>query len=227
LFDTHGQEEQESALVTTLGVIEAKLSRARGKLGEAEGVVSRQVQSVRSVFGTLYQNYRLWHVEREKKKLLGQLDGTCPFLAVDQVTIHLRVIADLARLELAAVDAPGVIRQAETLLSAIAEEREFILPAVNVVAAPGEAGSTGTAVAENWSGPWDDGTVDIQGEIKALQAEDPAMKLPAMHERLRATFPRLYQSSAEVAAMNAPLPGLATGVYEARKSGEYELVEPK
>ena len=54
-------------------------------------------------------------------------------------------------------------------------------------------------------GPWDDGAVDIPAEIHQLQAEDPALKLTVMHERLRAKFPRLYKTAAEVAALNQPL----------------------
>jgi hypothetical protein len=99
------EEAQESALVTTLGVIEAKLNRARAKLAEAEGVVSAQLQSVRSQFNSLFQVFRLWHIEREKKKLLGQMDGYCRVFSVDQVVVHSRVIVDLVPLEITAQDA--------------------------------------------------------------------------------------------------------------------------
>jgi hypothetical protein len=78
--------ERESKLVTTSGVIQAKLSRTRGKLAEA--ALSTQTQSVRSVFGTLYQNLRLYRVEIEKRKLLEQMVSGCPQLSIDQVTLH-------------------------------------------------------------------------------------------------------------------------------------------
>jgi hypothetical protein len=59
-----------------LGVVEAKLSRARAKLAEAEGVVSAQLQSVRSQFNSLFQVFRLWQSSVRKRSCLGRWTGT-------------------------------------------------------------------------------------------------------------------------------------------------------
>jgi hypothetical protein len=74
-------------------------------------------------------------VEREKKKLLGQMDGYCPVFSVDQVVVHLRVIADLVRLEITAQDAEALVSQPQKLLEAVAGESEFVLPTVSVAGA--------------------------------------------------------------------------------------------
>jgi hypothetical protein len=51
--------ERESALVTTSGVIEAKLSRAREKLFQAEGALSAQLAGVKGEFGRLHLIFKL------------------------------------------------------------------------------------------------------------------------------------------------------------------------
>jgi hypothetical protein len=226
--DSDGAEEEESALSVTRNVVETKLSRSRQKLGEAEANLSGQVQGVRSLFGTLYQNYRLWQVECEKKKLLAQLDGACPFLAVDQVATHFKVVSDVARLEITAVDAEGVVRQAENLLEAIAKQSEFELPAVSMPISSG-AVAEARAPLPGLYGPYLFRGMDerkIQDELGRIRKENPGLDLGGATRRLAELNPELFSTEAEVMAMNAPLDALATGIYEQEKGGNLKLHVP-
>jgi hypothetical protein len=224
LLDVDGQEEQESALVTTQRVVEAKLSRARERLSQAEGGLEARTQAVRGEFGRLHLIYRLWRVEGEKKKLLAHMVDGCPVLSIDQVTLHLKSIAGLRELEITASDALGLVRQCERLLEAVAGESGFELPPVS--AAPASSVAV-AAPAQDWSGPWDplDGTIDVQKEIRdLLQA---GYTLQNYHEELRRRHPGLYKTREQVSAIaSTSLPQLATGIYEQEKGGKYRLYVP-
>jgi hypothetical protein len=227
LLDSDGALEQESALLTTSRVVEAKLSRAREKLHQAEGSLSTQQAGLKGEFGRLFLIFKLWRVEIEKQKLSAEMVSGCPVLSIEQVCLHLKTIASLQQLEITAGDVPGLVSQAEKLLGAVAADPGFVLPCASVGSAPAVSSA---AVAETeWTGPWDpgDGTIDIRAEINKLVVEEPSLTLATLHPRLRAKFPHLYKRREEVVAMNAPLPALATGIYEEQKSGGYKLyVEP-
>jgi hypothetical protein len=157
--------ERESALVTTSGVIEAKLSRAREKLFQAEGALSAQLAGVKGEFGRLHLIFKLWRVEIEKRKLSAEMVSGCPNLSLEHVCLHLKVIAGLRELEITAQEPEGLVRQAEGLLEAIQRESEFVVPPASGSASESVAAAP---APESWCGPWDDGTVDIQAEIRAL-----------------------------------------------------------
>jgi hypothetical protein len=102
--------ERESALITTLGVIEAKASRAREKLGQAEGFLNAQMQAMRGEFSRLHLIYRLHRVEVEKARLQRQMVTGCSNLSLETVILHLKTIAGLQQLEITAQDVAGYVR---------------------------------------------------------------------------------------------------------------------
>jgi hypothetical protein len=221
--------ERESALVTTSGVIEAKLSRAREKLFQAEGTQSAQLEGVRGEFSRLHLIYKLWRVSQEKERLSVQMVTGCPNISLEQVCLHLKTIAGLRELEMTAGEPGGLILQAERLLEAIQREPEFVVPPASGNASESVA-VTREPVAERLYGPHLFRGMDereIQSELSRIRTANPGLDLAGATRRLAEAHPELFSTEAEVAAMNAPLDALKSGVYEEQKSGSYKLyVQP-
>jgi hypothetical protein len=228
LLDSDGQEKRESALITTLGVIEAKASRAREKLGQAEAGLEAQKQAVRGEFSRLFLIFKLWQIEREKQRLLGRMISGAPVLSVEQVVINLRSIVELSRLEVNAQSVEALVGQAERLLEAIQREPEFVVPPATRTAS--ESVAVSSASEPRLYGPYlfrGMNEREIQTELARIRTENPGMDMAGATRRLSELHPELFSTEAEVTAMNAPLSGLATGIYEERKGGGYKLyVEP-
>lgn len=87
LLDVDGAEEQESALVTTQRVVGAKLSRARGKLHQAEWGLNAQMEAVRGEFSRLFLIFKLHRTELEKAELQERMISGAPVLSIEQVVL--------------------------------------------------------------------------------------------------------------------------------------------
>jgi hypothetical protein len=220
--------ERESALITTLGVIEAKLSRARQRLSQAEAGLEAQKQAVRGEFSRLFLIFKLHRVEVEKRRLQGQMVAGCSNLSLEQVCLHLKTIASLQQLEITAQDVAGLLGQAEKLLGAVAADSDFNVPPAMSSASEKVARAP---LPERLYGPYLFRGMDereIAAELSWIRTSEPGMDMAGATRRLAETHPELFSTEAEVRQMiNEPLEGLNTGVYEEQKGGGYKLfVEP-
>ena len=172
----------------------------------------------------LFLIFKLHCIEVEKGKLQQQMVMGCPNLSLDQVTLHLKSIAGLRELEITTQEPEGLVRQAESLLEAIKREPEFVVPPATRTAS--ESVAVARAPEPRLYGPYLFRGMEereIQTELARIRTENPGMDLAGATRRLSELYPELFSTEAEVAAMNAPLPGLATGVYEEQKGGGYKL----
>jgi hypothetical protein len=224
LLDVDGAEEQESALVTTQRVVEAKLSRAREQLRQAEGGLNAHMEAVRGEFSRLHLIFRLHCIEVEKRKLLEQMVPGAPILSIEAVVINLRSIAELSRLEVNAQSVEGLVPQAERLLEAIQREPEFVVPVTRTA-------SEGVAVAKapepRLYGPYLFRVMEeweILTELARIRTENPGMDLAGATRHLAELHPELFVTEGEMRKMiSEPLDGLSTGVYEHEQGGGYKL----
>lgn len=201
--------ERESALTLTRNVIESKLCRAREKLHQAEGGLSAQLEAVRSEFSRLHLIFRLHRISVEKRLLLEKMVPGSPILSVEQVVVNFKSITELFHLEVNAQSVEALVPQAERLLERVAAEADFVVPPATPSASEGIA--VARASEPRLYGPYlfrGMEQFEIEAQLKRIRTLDPGLDLAGATRRLAELHPELFSTEAEVAAMNAPLPGL-------------------
>jgi hypothetical protein len=183
-------------LSARIEILRRKVSDRDAKLQEAEKELPAATSAALSQFAGLHRVYVQWVFESERTKFLSQLGATPGQLALEQITLCSKPVLEAKQLE------PNDPAACQRLLDAL--PADFVPPPWRT------ATEQPDAPPEEIGLPWDDGTGQLQVELKKLEAEGAT--LADIFVRLKARHPRFFKSQAEVLKMLNPLPPLETGV---------------
>jgi hypothetical protein len=204
-------EEEADALVritTKAEILRRKQSDVAKRLEAAEVELALLQSDVAYRFSSLWRAFFQWKRGEAQKEIEAQLvPGMVAPHILEQLARAHKSVQPVHALDITSADAELVTERAGRLLEAISVSGWSDVPAWQPQAP--------VAPAEEPIGlPWDDGTGQLQIELKKLEVEGAT--LADIFVRLKARCPHFFKSQAEVMKMLNPLAPLETGVYETR-----------
>jgi hypothetical protein len=174
-------------------IYERKIADIARQVSQAEAEASQEFITVKNAFVALWRTFYGFCFAGQVARFKGLLAEGVGIAILEQCAVLSREIAQIKSLEPTGNDAQSLSVQATRLLERVAAAEGFTVPAPPPEAKDSGLGASAGPLEDDYSsGPWDDGTGQLQLEIKKLEAEGATFA--DLIPRLKARCPRFFKN---------------------------------